>query len=106
MGSVQPLKLFAPHCQVKYGLLSRGDEARVFMRFPPSSYREKIWDHAAGAVIVTEAGGRVTDARGKDLDFSLGRYLDGMQLGIVAAPPSIHNAMIKAIAAVEEKRNS
>ena len=90
--------------QVKYGLLSRGDEARVFMRFPPSTYREKIWDHAAGAVIVTEAGGKVTDARGNELDFSLGRYLDGMKLGIVAAPPSIHAAIIQAIAAVEEQR--
>lgn len=34
--------------QVKYGILSRGEAARVFMRFPPESYREKIWDHAAG----------------------------------------------------------
>jgi hypothetical protein len=44
--------------QVKYGLLSRG-EASIFMRFPPPSYREKIWDHCAGFVIVEEAGGKV-----------------------------------------------
>lgn len=92
--------------QVKYGLLSRGDEARVFTRFPPSTYREKIWDHAAGAIIVTEAGGKITDARGNELDFSLGRYLDGMKLGIVAAPPSIHAAIIEAIAAVEAQRKT
>jgi 3'(2'), 5'-bisphosphate nucleotidase/inositol polyphosphate 1-phosphatase len=59
--------------QVKYGLLSRGD-ASIFMRFPPSTYREKIWDHCAGFVIVEEAGGKVcviggneTDATGKTL---------------------------------------
>ena len=28
-------------------------------------YREKIWDHAAGSLIVEEAGGRVTDFEGK-----------------------------------------
>jgi 3'-phosphoadenosine 5'-phosphosulfate (PAPS) 3'-phosphatase len=40
------------------GLLSRGD-AGIFMRFPPASYREKIWDHCAGFLIVEEAGGKV-----------------------------------------------
>jgi 3'-phosphoadenosine 5'-phosphosulfate (PAPS) 3'-phosphatase len=40
------------------GLLSRGD-AGIFMRFPPPTYREKIWDHCAGFVIVEEAGGKV-----------------------------------------------
>lgn len=82
--------------QAKYGLLSRGD-ASVFMRFPPASYREKIWDHAAGALMVEEAGGRVSDAAGNPLDFSLGRWLDGMVGGIVAAPPQVHASVIKAI---------
>jgi hypothetical protein len=45
------------------GALSRGD-ASIFMRFPPATYREKIWDHCAGAIIVEEAGGRITDATG------------------------------------------
>jgi hypothetical protein len=45
--------------QVKYGLLSRAD-ASIFMRFPPATYREKIWDHCAGFVIVEEAGGKVS----------------------------------------------
>lgn len=29
----------------------------------------QLWDFAAGAVILTEAGGRITDLEGKDLDF-------------------------------------
>jgi 3'-phosphoadenosine 5'-phosphosulfate (PAPS) 3'-phosphatase len=86
--------------QVKYGLLARGDAARVFMRFPPATYREKIWDHAAGVVVVEEAGGKVTDALGNPLDFSRGRYLDLMQFGIIAAPPSVHSALVKAVATV------
>lgn len=43
------------------GALSRGDAA-LFMRFPPPDYREKIWDHCAGYVIVQEAGGKVWEA--------------------------------------------
>jgi hypothetical protein len=43
--------------QAKYGALSRGD-ASIFMRFPDPSYREKIWDHAAGVIII-QVGGRM-----------------------------------------------
>ena len=45
------------------GALARGDAA-VNLRFPHAGYREKIWDHAAGALIVTEAGAAISDAAG------------------------------------------
>ncbi|XP_041003205.1 SAL1 phosphatase-like isoform X3 [Juglans microcarpa x Juglans regia] len=38
--------------QAKYGALSRGDGA-IYLRFPRKGYREKIWDHAAGCIVVT-----------------------------------------------------
>lgn len=66
------------------------------MRYPPSTYREKIWDHAAGSIIVTEAGGRITDASGAPLDFSKGRWLD-LDRGIVAGAPAAHAAIIRAL---------
>lgn len=88
-----PLRLDS---QAKYGALSRGD-ASVFMRFPPSTYREKIWDHAAGAVIVEEAGGCITDAVGNPLDFSKGRFFPDLNGGIVAATPSMHRAIMSAL---------
>ncbi|KAF6257560.1 hypothetical protein COO60DRAFT_1622225 [Scenedesmus sp. NREL 46B-D3] len=84
--------------QVKYGLLSRGD-AGLFMRFPPATYREKIWDHCAGFIIVEEAGGKVTDAGGARLDFARGRWLD-LDGGIIAAPPAIHGAVLAAVQSV------
>ena len=45
------------------GALARGDAA-INLRFPHKSYREKIWDHVAGALIVEEAGGKISDASG------------------------------------------
>jgi hypothetical protein len=35
---------------------------------------------------------------GQPLDFGMGRYLDSMKLGIVAAPPAAHAMVIKAVA--------
>jgi len=87
-----PLRLDS---QCKYGALARGDAA-VFLRFPPPTYREKIWDHAAGALIATEAGAKVSDASGADLDFSRGRWLD-LDRGIIAAPPELHARLIEAV---------
>ena len=37
---------------------------------PDTTYREKLWDHAAGYAIVTEAGGRMTDIHGKPIDWT------------------------------------
>ncbi|KAH0986731.1 hypothetical protein GBA52_013908 [Prunus armeniaca] len=49
----------SPSCvysMVKYAAIARGD-AELFMKFARTGYKEKIWDHAAGVVIVEEAGG-------------------------------------------------
>lgn len=37
--------------QAKYGAMARGD-AVIYMRFPHAGYREKIWDHAAGCIVI------------------------------------------------------
>ena len=44
-------------------------------------------------VVVEEAGGRVTDAAGKALDFSLGRTLSDNQ-GVVATNGPLHHSVI------------
>ncbi|KAG7539119.1 Inositol monophosphatase-like [Arabidopsis suecica] len=81
--------------QAKYGALSRGDGA-IYLRFPHKGYREKIWDHVAGAIVVTEAGGIVTDAAGKPLDFSKGKYLD-LDTGIIVANEKLMPLLLKAV---------
>jgi len=88
--------------QAKYGILARG-EGTVYLRLPTKkSYEEKIWDHAAGMIIVEEAGGRVTDLFGKPLDFSRGRTLDSNQ-GIVATNGLLHERMLEAVTSVTER---
>ena len=82
--------------QCKYAAVARGD-ASIYMRLPTrKDYEEKIWDHAAGMAVVQEAGGRVTDVAGRDLDFSLGRTLRSNQ-GVVVTNGHIHDQVIEAV---------
>lgn len=82
--------------QVKYALLARGDAA-IYIRYPVrKDYVEKVWDHAAGCVIVEEAGGRVTDFMGNELDFSSGTSTLNAR-GIVATNGVLHDAVLEAI---------
>lgn len=82
--------------QAKYGSIARG-AGDLYLRLPVSQdYQEKIWDHAAGDLIVREAGGVVTDAKGKRLDFSKGRTLKDNK-GVVAAPEAIHAQVLDAV---------
>ncbi|PPS07814.1 hypothetical protein GOBAR_AA12831 [Gossypium barbadense] len=81
--------------QAKYGALSRGDGA-IYLRFPHKGYREKIWDHATGCIVVTEAGGVVTDAAGQPLDFSKGKHLD-VDTGIIVTNQKLMPLLLNAV---------
>jgi 3'(2'), 5'-bisphosphate nucleotidase len=76
--------------QCKYGIVARG-EASIYLRL--MSYKSWIWDQAAGAIIVEEAGGMVTDMHGKTLDFSQGRRLF-QNSGVVATNGILHKAVL------------
>jgi 3'(2'), 5'-bisphosphate nucleotidase len=92
--SAAPVRLDS---QCKYALVARG-QADAYLRLPTSkTYVEKIWDHAAGMLIATEAGGVVSDAAGHDLDFGRGRRLESNR-GIVCAVPTLHEPLVQAIA--------
>ncbi|MEW6495185.1 MAG: inositol monophosphatase family protein, partial [Cyanobacteriota bacterium] len=85
--------------QAKYGVVARG-EAALYLRFPSFKFpdhRQNTWDHAAGAIVVEEAGGRVTDMYGQLLDFSFGTKLLNNQ-GIIASNGAIHQAILAAVA--------
>ena len=84
--------------QVKYGIVASGN-AEIYLRIPnpkTPDYREKIWDHAAGSLVVEEAGGVVTDISGKKLDFSAGKTLKNNS-GVFASVPSVHDRILEII---------
>ncbi|WOD39370.1 3'(2'),5'-bisphosphate nucleotidase [Nodosilinea sp. E11] len=84
--------------QAKYAAVAAG-QAVLYLRLPSPKtpdYREKIWDHAAGVIVVEEAGGRVTDMHGKPLDFaSAARFPNNK--GVVVSNGAIHDAVLAAL---------
>jgi 3'(2'), 5'-bisphosphate nucleotidase len=88
--------------QAKYALVAHG-MADIYTRLPTPKrpgYIENIWDHAAGALVVIEAGGRVTDITGQPLNFSFGQKLERNR-GIVATNGLLHDDVLAALKAVE-----
>ena len=81
--------------QCKYSAVARGD-ASIYLRLHKNDiYKEKIWDHAAGFIILTEAGGRVTDLNDAPLDFSKGSRLE-TKGGIIATNGYLHQQVLRA----------
>ena len=84
--------------QAKYALLAVG-AVDAYVRIPrTTTYRENIWDHAAGYLIGVEAGTTVTDLDGKPLEWTQGRRLEANR-GILAAPPPLHAQLVKCFGA-------
>ncbi|MFM7135190.1 MAG: inositol monophosphatase family protein [Planctomycetota bacterium] len=84
--------------QCKYVVVARGG-ADIYMRLPvKADYREKIWDHAAGALVAEEAGALVCDVDGRPLDFGHGRELAANR-GVFAGHPRIVERLVAAYAA-------
>lgn len=87
--------------QAKYAVLATG-HGEYYLRLLSSKqpdYREKIWDQAAGSLLVEEAGGKVTDLHGNKLDFSAGRTLANNR-GILASNQHLHPQAIKALSSI------
>jgi 3'(2'), 5'-bisphosphate nucleotidase len=87
--------------QAKYAVLAAGQGDVMLRLISPSrpDYREKIWDQAAGSIVVEEAGGRITDLDGKSLDFSQGRTL-AKNRGLVATNGLLHEAVLEGLRAI------
>ncbi len=88
--------------QAKYAILASG-KADVLIRLVPferPDYREKIWDLAAGSIVVEEAGGKVTDLHGKRLDFSAGREMLNNR-GVLVTNGLLQAAFLEALGRVE-----
>jgi 3'(2'), 5'-bisphosphate nucleotidase len=85
--------------QAKYAVLARG-QAHAYLRLPThTDYREKIWDHAGGMLIATEAGAVVTDVRGMPLDFRHGTQLEHNR-GVIAAANGLQHLLVEVAVAM------
>lgn len=88
--------------QAKYAVLAagRGDVNLRLLSPQRLDYREKVWDQAAGSIVVEQAGGRVTDLDGQSLDFSQGRTLANNR-GILATNGALHEAMLEGLKQID-----
>jgi 3'(2'), 5'-bisphosphate nucleotidase len=88
--------------QAKYAVLAAGGGEVILRLLSPKlpDYREKIWDQAAGSIILEEAGGKLTDLSGKPLDFTQGRLLTSNR-GVLATNSSLHEKVLQGLAAVQ-----
>jgi HAL2 family 3'(2'),5'-bisphosphate nucleotidase len=87
--------------QAKYAVLAAGAGDVLLRLISPKApnYKEKIWDQAAGSLVITEAGGRVTDLDGRPLDFSHGRELTKNR-GILATNGTLHDVILCGLQAI------
>ena len=73
-------------------------KADAYLRMPTrKTYVEKIWDHAAGSLVATEAGAVVSDITGASLDFRHGARLS-QNRGVICAIEPLDGRIIGAIA--------
>ncbi|GAB4294669.1 MAG: 3'(2'),5'-bisphosphate nucleotidase [Oscillatoriaceae cyanobacterium] len=82
----------------KYGIVASG-QAALYLRLPSPKtpdYRENIWDHAAGSVVVEEAGGRVSDIHGQPLNFAASAKMVNNR-GIIVSNGVIHDKVLGAL---------
>ena len=92
-----PLRLDS---QAKYFALAAG-MADLYLRLPVrADYQEKVWDHAAGSLIASEAGAIVSDIDGLPLDFTHGRLLSENR-GVIVSNPKLHSRALEATRRVE-----
>ncbi len=85
--------------QAKYAAVAAG-MAEIYVR-PRNreDWRERVWDHAAGAAIVAGAGGTITDLDGLPLDFTTGDVLD-LNRGVLVSNGGLHGAVLEALASI------
>ena len=96
---VEPVRMDS---QAKYAVLAAGGGEVILRLLSPKlpDYKEKIWDQAAGALVLEEAGGRITDLHGKRLDFTQGRMLVNNR-GVLASNGYLHEQLLQTLAALK-----
>lgn len=96
---VEPVRMDS---QAKYAVLAAGQGEYLLRLLSPKmpNYKEKVWDQAAGSLVVEEAGGMVTDLHGRPLDFTTGRTLSKNR-GILASNSALHPIALEALRQID-----
>ncbi|XP_011001147.1 PREDICTED: putative PAP-specific phosphatase, mitochondrial [Populus euphratica] len=83
----------------KYLMVASG-RASVFILRARAQTIIKAWDHAVGIICVHEAGGKVTDWKGRDIDLAadqVERRILFPSLGVLVTNGTIHNQILEMI---------
>lgn len=99
-----PLESLQIDSQCKYALIATG-RADAAVRLPGARAPERAWDHIAGALTVSESGGRATDVRGRELDSGRGAALSANQ-GVLCAAAEVHEPLVAALGALLDREAS
>jgi 3'(2'), 5'-bisphosphate nucleotidase len=93
--------LWSSHMRYVALVVGGGD---VQLRIPrPRGAPAHVWDHAGVQLIFTEAGGRITDLNGREMDFGTGRELSN-NWGIIAARRGVHARISEVVNEVLDER--
>jgi 3'(2'), 5'-bisphosphate nucleotidase len=89
--------------QMKYIAMAVGGHD-LMIRIPKNEayHRTAVWDHAGGHLLAEEAGIKVTDIDGKDIDFGAGRRCFN-NIGNIAAPAAVHAQVLKVVQEVRKQ---
>jgi len=95
-------EIYSSH--MRYAALILGGRDHVQVRFPATRRPPWcLWDHVGAQLIYTESGaGKITDLRGRPVDFGTGRDLLG-NYGLVAADESVHGRVLELVTEMLEK---
>ncbi|KAJ4415813.1 hypothetical protein N0V85_002549 [Neurospora sp. IMI 360204] len=91
-------ELYSSH--MRYVAMILGGRSHVQVRIPkPMTKQTYIWDHAGAQLIYVEATGgkgKVTDLRGRQIDYGRGRVLDG-NWGVVTADEEVSGRLLEIV---------
>ena len=90
--------------QAKHAAIAAGRADLLLMSPTRPDFHDRIWDQAAGTLLIQEAGGRVTDLRGDPLDFGSGRLLTRNE-GVIASNGFLHGVVLDAVHGVMTKKS-
>ncbi|KAL1412275.1 hypothetical protein Q8F55_000019 [Vanrija albida] len=81
---------------LRWAVLGLGAADATFWVYRKRTRYGKIWDHAGAMLLFEEAGGKITDVHGKDIDIFAGRTMSS-NFGFVAALEGAHARVLAAV---------